>query len=426
MEKQINNSEHLIHQSGNTLLKIPGLPPKIKRELRDLLNFSEIHHETKTRQAFHLLNLYERAIKIFAVNPELKEKNIQLSVGQGLFNRLSDELQTLISELDFGGEAGDVLLDIRARLLTGVKPEQLLELTLEVFRLLIQGTAYERSHSEQYLKQINNSLANCLSSTNRNIEYHSQICQNRHSMHQEFSQLVQQSRTVLKETQDTNELKNEIASLINQFNELSKQYKASESDDQTYLETLEVTQNRIETSYEITQNFRHRLSDQAERALKDPLTKVYNRTALHHRLELEYHRWIRNKHPLRLALFDIDNFKSINRHFGYPAGDKALKIIARAIMKETSATDTVARISGEEFLMILPERKEQECYSLIQNIQHNIRSIPFKFKDKELKITVSSISVPFLDNESPDETLERLYQQLYKLKDQGPDKTVWQ
>lgn len=426
MEKQINNSEYLIHQSGNTLLKIPGLPPKIKRELRDLLNFSDIHHETKTRQAFHLLNLYERAIKIFAVNPELKERNIQLSVGQGLFNRLSDELQSLISELDFSGEAGDVLLDIRARLLTGVTPEQLLELTLEVFQLLIQGTAYERCRSEQYLKQINNSLATCLSSTRRNIEHHTCISQNRHTIQQEFSQLVQKSHTVLKENRDLHKLKNEISNIINQFTVLSKQFKASENQDKAYFETLEVTQNRIETSYEITQNFRHQLSDQAERALKDPLTKVYNRTAMHHRLELEYHRWIRNRHPLRLALFDIDNFKSINRHFGYPAGDKALKIIARVMMKETCATDTVARISGEEFLIILPEREEQECYSLIQNIQHNIRNIPFKFKNKELKITVSSICVPFLEDESPDETLERLYQRLYKLKDKGSDQTAWQ
>ncbi|SHO54722.1 sensor domain-containing diguanylate cyclase [Vibrio quintilis] len=426
MEKHLNNTEYLIHQSGKTLLKIPGLPPKIKREIRDLLNFSEIHHETKAKQAFHLLNLYERAIKIFAVNPELKEHNIRLSIEQELFNRLSDELQTLISELDFGGEAGDILFDIRARLLTGVKPEQLLELTLEVFQLLIQGTGHERSRSEQYLKQINNSLANCLSSTKRNIEHHHQICLNRQSMHQEFSQLVGKSHTILQSTQDSDELKNELSKLINQFTTLSHQFEASESHDKAYQESLEVTQNRIETSYEITQNFRHRLEDQAERALKDPLTKVYNRTALHHRLELEYHRWIRTRHPLRLALFDIDNFKSINRHFGYPAGDKALKIIARAIMKETTATDTVARISGEEFLIILPDREEQECYSLIQNIQHNIRNIPFKFKDQELKITISSICVPFQEDDSPEETLERLYQRLYRIKDKGPDQTSWQ
>ncbi len=69
-----------------------------------------------------------------------------------------------------------------------------------------------------------------------------------------------------------------------------------------------------------------------------------DRTAFTDRLELEYRRWIRAQHSLRVVLLDIDNFKAINDSFGYTAGDKALKIIARTITKEVGITDTVARL----------------------------------------------------------------------------------
>ena len=86
-------------------------------------------------------------------------------------------------------------------------------------------------------------------------------------------------------------------------------------------------------------------------------------------LELEYRRWIRAQHSLRVVLLDIDNFKAINDSFGYTAGDKALKIIARTITKEAGTTDTVARFSGEEFVLLLPEQTDEYCHQVIQNIQ---------------------------------------------------------
>ncbi len=188
---------------------------------------------------------------------------------------------------------------------------------------------------------------------------------------------------------------------------------------------MEYNNNQVEAMFELTQDYRRRLEDQAQRMLLDPLTKTYNRTAFNDRLEIEYRRWIRNQHNLRIILLDIDKFKAINDSFGYSAGDKALKIIARTIQKELLDTDTVARFSGEEFILLLPERDDKECYKVVQNIQRNVSKLPFKFRDHSITITLSASSTQFKNSDTPEEVLERLNLRLNEAKHMGPNQIVW-
>ncbi|MCV5233354.1 hypothetical protein OFC56_39940, partial [Escherichia coli] len=75
---------------------------------------------------------------------------------------LASDLQHTITELDFEGETGDRLLDIRAKLLLGVSAESLIELTLSTLKLVVEATKFEREASSQFLDQLNTSLANNL------------------------------------------------------------------------------------------------------------------------------------------------------------------------------------------------------------------------------------------------------------------------
>jgi diguanylate cyclase (GGDEF)-like protein len=188
---------------------------------------------------------------------------------------------------------------------------------------------------------------------------------------------------------------------------------------------MDYGKNQLEALFEVTQDYRRRLEDQAQRMLLDPLTKVYNRAAFGDRLELEYRRWIRAQHTLRVVILDIDGFKSINDSFGYSAGDKALKIIARTIKKELQDTDTVARFSGEEFILLLPEVTDSDAFSLIQTIQSQVSKLPFKFRDRSLMITLSAASTAFKDSDTPEEILERLNLCLNEAKSLGKNQLVW-
>lgn len=428
MKSQTSNDEHQTHsmdvrvkQCAETLLYLPGLPIKLKRDVQQLLSTN--HTINQQDQALRLLHLYQRAVKIFAHNPNLGHQEAPHYGDKALLTQLSDELQHLITELDFEGEAGDLLTDIRSKLLLGVNSQGLLELALQVLKLVIDGTQYERKNSEKFLEQINSSLSKNLQSTRVNLEQSTHYQQHRQHMHQDLLHLVNRGQHAL--SSQTNESNKPVSAVFSEIEALSERLIHAEQREQVLIERMQYTQHQMETLLELTQDYRRRLEDQAQRLLQDPLTKLYNRTAFNDRLELEYRRWIRTQHNLRLVILDIDAFKAINESFGYLAGDKALKVIARTIHKELEKTDTAARFSGEEFILLLPERADNECHQVIQKIQRNVARLPFKFRDKQITITLSAASTHFKEADTPEIVLERLHRSLQEMKPYGPNQLAW-
>ncbi|MCG3725861.1 GGDEF domain-containing protein [Vibrio cincinnatiensis] len=421
-EEQHHHLDAQIKHSRDILLRIPGIPVKIKRDLRELFTQPSAQSQSKTAQAVHLLGLYERAIKILTHNSPSSHNEQPSSAENLLLTQLSSELQNLITELDFEGESGDLLADIRTKLLLGVNTQTLLELALQVLKLVIDGTQYERKSSEKFLEQVNASLMKNLKSTGQNLQQSIQYQTHRQEMNQEFRQLVARGHHELKKGEVAAET---LDTVFNDMTSLSERFELAQQREQALIERMHYTKNQVEALFELTQDYRRRLEDQAQRMLQDPLTKVYNRTAFNDHLELEYRRWIRSQHPLRLVVLDIDKFKAINESFGYLAGDKALKIIARTIHKELNKTDTLARFSGEEFILLLPERSDSECHQLVQQIQRNIARLPFKFRDKHITITLSGSTTAFKESDTPEIVLDRLYRSLQEVKKYGPNQLAW-
>ncbi|CAM2931581.1 diguanylate cyclase [Vibrio ordalii] len=423
IEKENSHLDSQIKHSGETLLRVAGLPAKLKRDLRDLLSFSEAQPKPKTERAIQLLGIYERAIKIITANPNTAISELHVADRERL-TKLSDELQHLITELDFEGESGDLLVDIRAKLLIGVSTSTLLELTLEILKLVIDGTNSERKTSEKFLEQVNSSLAKHIKSSAQNANQSQSYFEHRQEMNTELTTLITQSQNLIKDSLTVDQLKLSISPILCEMESLSERLSHAEQREQALIECLNYGKNQMEALFELTQDYRRRLEDQSQRLLLDPLTKVYNRTAFNDHLELEYRRWIRAQHTFRIVMFDIGKFKTINDSFGYTAGDKVLKIIASTISKEASDTDTVARFSGEEFIILLPDQEDNHCFKLVQNIQRNVSKLPFKFRDKSITITLSAASTCFKDSDTPEEVLERLRRSLLEAKSFGSNQVV--
>ncbi len=91
----------------------------------------------------------------------------------------------------------------------------------------------------------------------------------------------------------------------------------------------------------------------AIQALYDPLTGLPNRSLLHDRLEQAIAMSQRSKRPFAVALTDIDHFKAVNDTLGHHAGDELLREVAQRLKQAVRADDTVARMGGDEFVMIL-------------------------------------------------------------------------
>jgi two-component system cell cycle response regulator len=106
----------------------------------------------------------------------------------------------------------------------------------------------------------------------------------------------------------------------------------------------------------------------------DPLTGLYNRRYLERYLDT-----VADPAPKHVAamILDLDDFKSINDRFGHEAGDTALRAVAAILRDEMRAVDLVARLGGEEFVVILPETNEPEAVRAGERLRAAVEAVEF-------------------------------------------------
>ena len=157
-----------------------------------------------------------------------------------------------------------------------------------------------------------------------------------------------------------------------------------------------------------------------ELMLTDPLTGVSNRRHLEEQLASEFDHLNRYRTNLTLVITDIDHFKNINDTYGHDVGDHVLKAFAKNLKSQLRNVDFVARIGGEEFLMILPETKVDGAVRLVERIrqsfsEHNIPGL----KDA---VTASFGIAEAINGETGHECMKRADMALYQSKDSGRDR----
>lgn len=113
----------------------------------------------------------------------------------------------------------------------------------------------------------------------------------------------------------------------------------------------------------------------AEQAVRDTLTKLYNRRYFNRRIGEEISRADRNKHTLAVLLCDLDQFKAINESRGHHFGDEVLRAVAKSIQDSTRGTDLVFRWGGDEVVIVLPDANREGCLIVADRIRTGIQKI---------------------------------------------------
>lgn len=159
----------------------------------------------------------------------------------------------------------------------------------------------------------------------------------------------------------------------------------------------------------------------ARQATTDPVTGLANHRVFHERLGEEMDRASRYRHPLALAIIDIDHFKRVNDTYGHQVGDRVLVEVARKLAEQARTSDVVARIGGEEFAWLMPDTGAPGASHAVDRARRSIASLGVEGAGS---ITVSAGVCGFIEGFDAQGLLGRADEALYDAKAAGRDRVV--
>ncbi len=184
-------------------------------------------------------------------------------------------------------------------------------------------------------------------------------------------------------------------------------------------ENRELAENELEEQYEILKIEQLKSQHQAHH---DALTGIPNRALFHDRLDQAMKKYKRHSAKIALFFIDLDGFKPINDTLGHEVGDKVLIEIASRLQNVTRNEDTVARIGGDEFTIIMENiHTKDDASMLAQKVLNALREALY-IDGHTLHVSCSiGISLCPQDSIEGDELIVYADTAMYKAKDEGKD-----
>lgn len=159
--------------------------------------------------------------------------------------------------------------------------------------------------------------------------------------------------------------------------------------------------------------------------VRDPLTGLFNRRHWRHVLRLEVERCRRHRRPIAVLMVDIDHFKRVNDRHGHVVGDRVLTAVAERLEAEVRAQDSLARLGGEEFGVVLPETGVDEARTAAERLRRAIREVEIPEVDGlDVRVSVGAAAALALTDDEVDALVAAADEALYQAKRTGRDRTV--
>ncbi len=164
-------------------------------------------------------------------------------------------------------------------------------------------------------------------------------------------------------------------------------------------------------------------AEQHHFATTDSMTELHNRRHFITLATAEWERFQRYQRPLSLLMFDIDHFKFINDKLGHDAGDQAIVHLSDLARQDKRPTDVLARIGGDEFVMLLPETDVAQAGAVAERLRQKVAQSPTGDHGAEMKMTVSiGVAGATLSMPSVEALLKQADEALYRAKFLGRNK----
>lgn len=337
-------------------------------------------------------------------------------------------LATLVRHMHTVPGLGAAVDELKGRLagdLSSKTLDTLLQNLASAVTSVIRSIDEDKQQLEAFLEQVTQQLAQfelwAQGSENEAIARRQEADQLERGVEEEVGSL----KGDLESSSEMSDLKLRVQQRLDAIAQQFKAFRQSEDQRTTeaskrHLVLLEeINQLRVRT-HELAE----RCKSQEEQLMHDTLTGVYTRYAYEKRLQEEYQRWQRHGQSLCYSIWDIDHFKHVNDNFGHQTGDKLLSIVATMLSTSTRAEDFVARIGGEEFVVLFPATNLEMASELTDRLRKKIAGVKFHFKGAPILVTISCGITDFRQGDTPQSVYERADKALYSAKTGGRNRVV--
>ncbi len=164
---------------------------------------------------------------------------------------------------------------------------------------------------------------------------------------------------------------------------------------------------------------RKELADARRDARIDPLTKIANRRSFEESHRAVHAKFARNGESYSIVMFDLDRFKTINDTYGHATGDVVLQVFAKVLQDAVRMYDVVARVGGEEFVVLLAKTTQKDCTLIAERIRRQTSTKTVRQGDKSIGFTVSAGVALATSEDTPEAMMKRADAALYQAKRGG-------
>ena len=209
----------------------------------------------------------------------------------------------------------------------------------------------------------------------------------------------------------------DVDKIANQIKNEIKKLEASNSDFKTQLHQATEEIDRLKA----------KMARYRNEALKDPLTRVNNRRGFDKKLIDAIATAKNNSTTLCIIMTDIDHFKQVNDTHGHLVGDNLLRMVAATIKELTKGKDTIARIGGEEFVILLPDTPVAGATKLAEDMRRTFENLDLKKKNTGESLGTVTLSFGVTDykqHETAEAFLKRADKALYQSKKMGRNRVT--
>ena len=194
----------------------------------------------------------------------------------------------------------------------------------------------------------------------------------------------------------------------------------------TYRNNLQESANKLSVKVnEQTQLLKHAKIKAENEARIDILTGISNRRAFLETADQYIGRVKRStKSILYLAIIDIDHFKKINDTYGHSAGDRVLQSVANTLKNTIREIDSVSRIGGEEFAVLMTSETQNGILELCERLRTAVKNSSAEFDKQKMQVTISIGLSAYKQSETLDQFMQKSDKALYLAKLEGRNRVV--